>query len=227
MESLVHINEVSFPIEGAPSFQILLNSQKLQNAMKWLTLGNLECVALLHLPRMKHLQTLEIRICRELEEIKVDPKQERRRGFAVDYIPGSNFHTLCNIIIYQLPNLLNLTWLIYIPSVEVLKVTDCYSMKEVIQDETGISQNLSLFSRLRVLRLDYLPNLKSICGRALPFTSLTDLSVERCPFLRKLPLDSNSATYSLKTIKGSRWWWDRLQWENETIKDTFNHYFQD
>ncbi|XP_002278659.1 probable disease resistance protein At1g61310 [Vitis vinifera] len=227
MESLVHINEVSFPIEGAPSFQILLSSQKLQNAMKWLTLGNLECVALLHLPRMKHLQTLEIRICRDLEEIKVDPTQERRRGFVVDYIPGSNFHSLCNIIIYQLPNLLNLTWLIYIPSVEVLEVTDCYSMKEVIRDETGVSQNLSIFSRLRVLKLDYLPNLKSICGRALPFTSLTDLSVEHCPFLRKLPLDSNSDTYSLKTIKGRRWWWDRLQWENETIKNTFNHYFQD
>ena len=226
MESLVHINEVSFPIEGAPSFQILLSSQKLQNAMKWLTLGNLECVALLHLPRMKHLQTLEIRICRELEEIKVDPTQERRRGFVVDYIPGSNFHSLCNIFIYQLPNLLNLTWLIYIPSVEVLEVTDCYSMKEVIRDETGVSQNLSIFSRLRVLKLDYLPNLKSICGRALPFTSLTDLSVEHCPFLRKLPLDSNSDTYSLKTIKGRRWWWDRLQWENETIKNTFNHYFQ-
>ena len=226
MESLVHINEVSFPIEGAPSFQILLSSQKLQNAMKWLTLGNLECVALLHLPRMKHLQTLEIRICRDLEEIKVDPTQERRRGFVVDYIPGSNFHSLCNIFIYQLPNLLNLTWLIYIPSVEVLEVTDCYSMKEVIRDETGVSQNLSIFSRLRVLKLDYLPNLKSICGRALPFTSLTDLSVEHCPFLRKLPLDSNSDTYSLKTIKGRRWWWDRLQWENETIKNTFNHYFQ-
>ena len=166
-------------------------------------------------------------MCRELEEIKVAPKQERRLGFAVDYIPSSSFHSLCNIIIYQLQKLLNLTWLIYIPSVEVLDVTGCYSMKEVIRDETGVSQNLSIFSRLRVLRLYYLPNLKSICGRALPFTSLTDLSVRSCPFLRKLPLDSNSATYSLKTIEGSRWWWDRLQWENETIKHTFNrNYFE-
>ena len=68
-------------------------------------------------------------------------------------------------------------------------------MEEVICDASGISKNIGIFSRLKSLNLNYLPNLKSISGRALSF-------VEECPNLRKLPLDSNSARNSLKTIIG-------------------------
>ena len=93
-------------------------------------------------------------------------------------------------------------------------------MEEVIGDASGISKNIGIFSRLKSLNLNYLPNLKSISGRALSFPSLTYLSVEECPNLRKLPLDSNSARNSLKTIIGESEWW-----ENETIQHTFTPYF--
>ncbi|KAJ9692293.1 hypothetical protein PVL29_011380 [Vitis rotundifolia] len=42
LAGLEHINEVSFPIEGALSFEKLMRSQKLQNAMRCLSLGNLD-----------------------------------------------------------------------------------------------------------------------------------------------------------------------------------------
>ena len=51
LAGLEHINEVSFPIEGALSFEKLMRSQKLQNAMRCLSLGNLDGMASLQLPK--------------------------------------------------------------------------------------------------------------------------------------------------------------------------------
>ena len=180
----------------------------------------------LQLPRMKHLQLLGISRCGELQEIKVDlEKKGTGQGFVVDLIPNSNFQSLRVVIVYQLPKLLDLAWLIYIPRLEFLVASTCESMEEVIGDASGISKNIGIFSRLKSLNLNYLPNLKSISGRALSFPSLTYLSVEECPNLRKLPLDSNSARNSLKTIIGESEWWEGLKWENETIQHTFTPYF--
>ena len=69
-------------------------------------------------------------------------------------------------------------------------------MEELIGDEGGVSENLGIFSRLKGVILDDLPNLRSIPEQALPFPSLTEIAVYNCPTLRKLPLDSNSATNS-------------------------------
>ncbi|RVW72823.1 putative disease resistance protein [Vitis vinifera] len=74
------------------------------------------------------------------------------------------------------------------------------------------------------LILHYLPNLRSISRRALTFPSLKTLRVTKCPNLRKLPLDSNSARNSLKIIEGTSEWWRGLQWEDETIQLTFTPY---
>ena len=191
-----HINEVSFPIEGALSFEKLLRSQKPQNAMRCLSLGNLDGMASLQLPRMKHLHMLTIERCQELKEMKVDLEKVGEWGFAADGIVNSNFQCLCYVIISQLPKLLHLAWLIYIPSLEFLGVTKRESMEELIGDEGGVSENLGIFSRLKGVILDDLPNLRSISEQALPFPSLTEIAVYNCPTLRKLPLDSNSATNS-------------------------------
>ncbi|KAL6334198.1 hypothetical protein AAG906_006785 [Vitis piasezkii] len=63
-------------------------------------------------------------------------------------------------------------------------------------------QNLSIFSRLVKLTLVAVRNLKTIYRRALPFPSLKEIGVIGCPNLRKLPLNSNSATNTLKKIEG-------------------------
>ncbi|KAL6334991.1 hypothetical protein AAG906_023796 [Vitis piasezkii] len=227
LEGLKHINWVSLPIVGALSFQKLLNSQKLLNAMRDLDLWNLEGMSILQLPRIKHLLSLIIYRCGELQDIKVNLENERgRRGFVADYIPNSIFYNLLLVHVDQLPKLLDLTWLIYIPSLEHLIVHECESMEEVIGDVSGVPENLGIFSRLKGLGLYFVPNLRSISRRALSFPSLKSLCVRECPNLRKLPLDSNSARNSLKTIRGESEWWQGLQWEDETIQLTFTPYFK-
>ena len=106
------------------------------------------------------------------------------------------------------------------------------TMEEIIgSDEYGDSeidqQNLSIFSRLVTLWLDDLPNLKSIYKRALPFPSLKKIHVIRCPNLRKLPLNSNSATNTLKEIEGHLTWWEELEWEDDNLKRIFTPYFKE
>lgn len=182
-------------------------------------------VCLTPIAKMKHLHMLTIERCQELKEMKVDLEKVGEWGFAADGIVNSNFQCLCHVIISQLPKLLHLAWLIYIPSLEFLGVTKCESMEELIGDEGGVSENLGIFSRLKGVILDDLPNLRSISEQALPFPSLTEIAVYNCPTLRKLPLDSNSATNSLKKIEGESSWWEELQWEDETLKSTFTPYF--
>ncbi|XP_034695203.1 probable disease resistance protein At5g63020 [Vitis riparia] len=226
LEGLEHINWVSLPIVDALSFQKLLNSQKLLNAMRDLDLWNLEGISRLQLPRIKHLRSLNIYRCGELQDIKVNLENERgRREFVAGYIPNSIFYNLLSVNVRQLPKLLDLTWLIYIPSLERLIVQRCESMEEVIGDASGVPENLGIFSRLKILYLSFVPNLRSISRRALPFPSLETLIMRKCPNLRKLPLDSNSARNSLKTINGESEWWQGLQWEDETIQLTFTPYF--
>ena len=228
LEGLEHINWVSLPIVGALSLQKLFNSQKLLNAMRDLDLWNLEGMSILQLPRIKHLLSLTIYRCGELQDIKVNLENERgRRGFVADYIPNSIFYNLLSVHVDQLPKLLDLTWIIYIPSLEDLTVHECESMEEVIGDASGIPENLGIFSRLEDLTLDLLPNLRSISRQALPFPSLKTLRVIECPNLRKLPLDSNGARNNLKTIEGTSEWWRGLQWEDETIQLTFTPYFKE
>ena len=223
-----NINWVSLPIVGALSFQKLLNSQKLQNVMRCLHLWNLEGMSILQLPRIKHLRSLTIYRCGELQDIKVNLENERgRRGFVADYIPNSIFYNLQIVCVDKLPKLLDLTWIIYIPSLEHLSVHECESMKEVIGDASGVPKNLGIFSRLKGLYLYLVPNLRSISRRALSFPSLKTLYVTKCPNLRKLPLDSNSARNSLKTIEGTLEWWQCLQWEDESIQLTFTPYFKE
>ncbi|RVW77089.1 Disease resistance protein RPS5 [Vitis vinifera] len=51
------------------------------------------------------------------------------------------------------------------------------------------------------------------------------ISVINCPRLRRLPIDSNSATKSLKKIEGDLTWWGRLEWEDESVEEIFTNYF--
>ena len=91
LEGLEHINWVCFQIEGALSVQKLLSSQKLKNVMRVLSLRNLDGMTFHQLPRMQHLQKLEMCRCEELQEIKVGQEKERGRGLVADnYITNLN-----------------------------------------------------------------------------------------------------------------------------------------
>ncbi|PIA40676.1 hypothetical protein AQUCO_02400023v1 [Aquilegia coerulea] len=57
-------------------------------------------------------------------------------------------------------------------------------------------------------------------------TANEEMDRSKCPKLRRLPLDSDSAHNTLQYIKGKFEWWNSLEWDNETIKSTFTPFFQ-
>ncbi|RVW77646.1 Disease resistance protein RFL1 [Vitis vinifera] len=112
---------------------------------------------------------------------------------------------------------------------EVLYVEDCKSIELVLHHDHGayeIVEKLDVFSRLKCLKLNRLPRLKSIYQHPLLFPSLEIIKVYACKSLRSLPFDSNTSNNNLKKIKGGTNWWNRLKWKDETIKDCFTPYFQ-
>ena len=180
----------------------------------------------LPLSALQRLTVLEFDCCIDLERVNINMRLSR------GHISNSDFHNLVTVFIHGC-RFLDLTWLIYAPSLEFLLVRHSHEMEEIIgSDECGDSeidqQNLSIFSRLVALRLDDLPNLKSIYKQALPFPSLKKIRVSHCPNLRKLPLNSSNATNNtLKKIQGGSSWWEELEWEDDNLKRTFTPYFED
>ncbi|OVA07903.1 hypothetical protein BVC80_8991g47 [Macleaya cordata] len=147
----------------------------------------------------------------------------------------------------------DVTWLIYAQGLKTLHLERIYGLEEVISDDgfappppppppqipmqqqallvdekySYSSNTCTIFSSLKILGLCDLPNLKSIYVHPLAFPCLEEIIVDDCPKLKKLPLDTNSANNNtLKKIEGKTEWWERLEWEDETIKSTFAPYFR-
>ncbi|KAJ9672986.1 hypothetical protein PVL29_026312 [Vitis rotundifolia] len=154
-----------------------------------------------------------------------------KRGFISSSMVVSKFDNLHEVHIMSCSKLLKLTWLIYAPSLQLLAVSTCESMEEVIGDHDGagrasvLEESSVLFSRLTTLQLEGLPKLKSICNWVLPFPSLTMMYVHSCESLTKLPFDSNTAKNSSKKIQAEQSWWEGLQWEDVTTKQSFSPFF--
>ncbi|KAL6334365.1 hypothetical protein AAG906_014766 [Vitis piasezkii] len=185
-------------------YLMVINSHKLQRCIRRLCLDDCEDLTCFELSsssikRMEHLEKLEIWTCCQLEDMKIN--KEERHGFIPDDILDLK--------------LLDLKWLIYAPSLQILYVEDCALMEDIMGNDSGVSEideNLGIFSRLTSLNLINLPRLKSIYPQPLPFPSLEEINVVACLMLRSLPFNVNSATKSLKKIGGEQRWWARLQW---------------
>ena len=177
---------------------------------------------------MEHLLCLNIYQCNELKDIKIKLEGEgtQRDATLPNYIAAreSYFHALREVYIGYCSKLLNLTWLVCAPYLEELTIEDCESIEQVIC--YGVEEKLDIFSRLKYLKLNNLPRLKSIYHHPLPFSSLEIIKVYDCKSLRSLPFDSNTSNNNLKKIKGETSWWNQLEWNDETIKHSFTPYFQ-
>ncbi|WJZ94634.1 hypothetical protein VitviT2T_013474 [Vitis vinifera] len=238
LESLNDISEISTTISNALSFNKQKSSHKLQRCISHLHLHKWGDVISLELSssffkRVEHLQGLGISHCNKLEDVKIDVEREGTNNDMI--LPNKivarekYFHTLVRAGIRCCSKLLDLTWLVYAPYLEGLIVEDCESIEEVIHDDSEvceIKEKLDIFSRLKYLKLNGLPRLKSIYQHPLLFPSLEIIKVCECKGLRSLPFDSNTSSKSLKKIKGETSWWNQLKWEDETIKHSFTPYFQ-
>ena len=234
LECLEQMSDISLKLTSVSPTEKLLNSHKLRMTIKQLCLQR--CTGMTSVKLSPSLQMLEMNDCSHLEGVIVDVENNGGQGFMPQNMVPSKFPlqqylcTLCELRIFMCPNLLNLTWLIHAPRLLFLDVGACHSMKEVIKDDESkvseIELELGLFSRLTTLNLYSLPNLRSICGQALPFPSLTNISVAFCPSLGKLPFDSKTGNKkSSQRINGEQQWWDALVWEDDNINQILTPYF--
>lgn len=237
LESLQHINDISITIFDATSVQKLQHSRKIQNCLSYLCFERCEGLSSLELSsasveRMRHLERLDIYYC-ELEQVIIYPELEHRLDFDSSpvhgFMAGGYFHNLRNVYIAYCDNLLDLTWLIYSPMLELLDIAHCASMVEIVKDlpslVAGVEADLSIFPRLKKIRLINLPSLRSIYPHPLPFPSLVEIHASLCESPRRLPFDSSSAKGTLKEIRGPIWWWLRLQWDDDTLMPLFLSYY--
>ncbi|KAL6334332.1 hypothetical protein AAG906_014733 [Vitis piasezkii] len=236
LESLNDINDIRITISSALSLNKLKRSHKLQRCISCLQLHKWGDVMTLELSssflkRMEHLQELEVH---HYDDVKISMEREMTQN---DVTGLSNynvareqyFYSLRYIGIQNCSKLLDLTWVVYASCLEVLYVEDCESIELVLHHDHGayeIVEKLDVFSRLKCLKLNRLPRLKSIYQHPLLFPSLEIIKVYDCKSLRSLPFDSNTSNNNLKKIKGETSWWNQLKWKDETIKDCFTPYFQ-
>ncbi|KAL8522360.1 hypothetical protein ACS0TY_012486 [Phlomoides rotata] len=225
LEQLQHINDISITISDTTSVQKLQNSRKIQICLTSVCFERCEGLSSLDFPsssveRMRHLERLDIYYS-ELQQVTIYPENGLT---SIGY-----FHHLLSVYIAYCDNLLDLTWLIHAPMLELLDVAHCASMMEIVKDHhinAGVEADLSIFSRLKKVRLINLPNLQSVYPYPLPFPSLIEIHASLCQSLRRLPFDSNSAKGTLKEIRGPVWWWIRLKWDDdESLKTLFRSYY--
>ncbi|XWS10198.1 hypothetical protein CRYUN_Cryun39dG0054800 [Craigia yunnanensis] len=123
-------------------------------------------------------------------------------------------------------------------NLERLVVGNCGQMEEIIasikeeenhKGKEPYSPTTFTLPKLRHLRLDYLPELKSICSsnEVMICDSLEDIQVLKCPNLKRMPLNlplfqdsDQSPSCPLETIHiDSMEWWKLVEWDYPTAKE--------
>ncbi|XP_022714853.1 probable disease resistance protein At1g12280 [Durio zibethinus] len=235
LQCLNHLNALSLSVRSAFVLDRYLNAERLHNyteAIGLEILKDIKQLKILSLANIKSLRTLEVMECKSLEEVKMEWAEEGRMIKAQSHIQTSVsatqhcFQSLHGVIISGCSKLRDITWLILALNLSVVHVIQCDEMEEII-NEIKLSQvadlvgTLTPFETLKYLKLEFLPELKGIYWNALPFSCIKEISVQNCPKLRRLPLNSNSAKGNKISIKGEEKWSKELQWEDESTRNAF------
>ncbi|KAG6526781.1 hypothetical protein ZIOFF_016782 [Zingiber officinale] len=132
-------------------------------------------------------------------------------------------YNLREIYISECPMLKDVSWVLQLPCLNSLCIVNCEKMEELIS-EVGNSNSISS-SSIQNLALDNMPNLNRIANRPLHFPYLEYIDVNDCPELKKLPFGAEILKNRLKMIKGEEYWWNDLDWDDESLKDSLTPYF--
>ncbi|KAJ0008157.1 hypothetical protein Pint_30021 [Pistacia integerrima] len=225
---LKDLNVLSITLKSFHALERFLSSNKLENCTESLCLQELDdsskSLDVLRLAHMERLETLHIVECKHLEEMKIDVPGE------VQHLRETHFQGLHVVKIKFCQKLKDLTWLILAPNLKTVSVSNCFDIKELIgvakwSEVSEMIENLNVFENLETLRLENLPNLKSMYGNALPFPHLNQMVIRSCSNVKKLPLDSNSAKARKIVIKGEKEWWKELRWEDKATENAFRSCF--
>jgi disease resistance protein RPS2 len=152
-------------------------------------------------------------------------------------LPSSNgiFSGLKEFYFCECKSMKKLLPLVLLPNLEKLVVQECEKMEEIIgttdEEISSSSSNPTtefILPKLRVLRLRFLPELKSICGANVICDSLEEIQVDTCEKLKRIPIclpllenGQPSPPPSLKEIYSitEEWWETVVEWEHPNAKD--------
>ncbi|KAI3965233.1 hypothetical protein MKX01_008944 [Papaver californicum] len=201
-------------------------------------------VSLFSLASMIRLKALALIDCDELEELRIMSWDEVSLFTNLDYLyiedmpklrfvwdaPHQSFSSvnLKVVIINGGHQIKDVTWLAYAQNLDKILLERMDGLEEIISNEFATEEKLiNTFSRLKILELRHLSNLKRVCEPNVKFSLLENIKVECCPELKKLPFNSNiGIPRTLKMIEGEEEWWERLEWEDETTKSNLAPYFR-
>ncbi|XP_022724510.1 probable disease resistance protein At1g12280 isoform X2 [Durio zibethinus] len=235
LKCLNHLNVLTVNTTSALGLDSLLRTERLCSctlAIQLLLVKDSKRLNILSLANMKSLEFLDLGKSESLEEVEMEWGGLGRMIKAQSHIETSViaskhcFQSLREVFIYECSKLKDITWLILAPNLRQFNVVDCNNMEEIINKRklsqvAELVETLTLFGKLESLFLQYLPELKSIYWDTLPFSCLKEIYVHRCPKLKRLPLDSNSAKENKISIRGEKKWWKELQWEDECALNDF------
>ncbi|XP_057484967.1 probable disease resistance protein At4g27220 [Actinidia eriantha] len=105
-------------------------------------------------------------------------------------------------------------------NLEWLQIADCSGLEGMLPEDENVEYEA--LPKLKVLAMwDLSEFVSCFKGIAMCWKSLERVEISKCPKLRKLPLDVNSAA-NLKTIMVvTRSYWDELEWDNNATKLRF------
>ncbi|KAJ3697092.1 hypothetical protein LUZ61_000797 [Rhynchospora tenuis] len=140
--------------------------------------------------------------------------------------PKDLFTRLETLEIYDCGKLKDISWTLYLPSLQKLELVRCDNIIQLIEhfDSTSATEERTkvvppTFPSLNELNLVDLPNLQTICDQSIMFPSLEKIGIYACVMLKKLPFRSNTVPSKLTIInvKGKEWW-ERVEWEDNDLK---------
>ncbi|KAL5714187.1 hypothetical protein ACHQM5_016182 [Ranunculus cassubicifolius] len=103
-------------------------------------------------------------------------------------------------------------------SLEELKIRFCPRLKEIF---AGKVNGKGALDRLHTISLFDLPVLESIAHNV-QLASLRNAQVKGCPKLHRIPFhraaSANPSDLAQAIVTGESEWWERLEWDNDTVK---------
>ncbi|GFS30788.1 hypothetical protein Acr_00g0014070 [Actinidia rufa] len=134
---------------------------------------------------------------------------------------ANNFTNLTKLSLFKCPMIKHVFsngfMIQQLSNLELLEISHCSGLEGLLSEDENVEYQA--LPNLKFVHLLELPEFVSFFkGIAVCWKSLERVQISKCPKLRKLPLDVNSAT-NLKQIQVSnRNFWDALEWDNNATK---------